>query len=622
MAFSRRMGGAVLLTATVVLAAGCAGTGPAAPPPAGEPGWEALPEAPLVPRLDAVTAWTGSEALFLGGDLGATCPEGAACDRQVVAARDGAAFDPSEGSWRRLADAPSPIEPQAAHAVVDDAVFVATQGRLLSYDASDDIWTDHPAPPGGLGYVRLATDGERVFAVRGERRAIDPPDHLYDPSTRTWTPVPEDPLGPGFDRMVTATAAGLVLTAHELVENPGADGPSFVRAAVLDPASLRWSRLPDSEQLGGGRWTWTGRRMLDPTPGGADGGEIGNYGRTIPFGGALDPASGGWAPLPDPPAAPSGGWPVQALGGPLAAVDGWLYDDRTEAWAELPRPQGAPPFPGSAVWAGDVLVVLHGSGGSDTSPDLATPVGGAWSYDISPDTAFEAPAPDVRGSWELLEGTSGGAELPLPPGGQATLVVEEDSLGGTAFCNGYGGEYDVEGRTLVLRGLGGTDMGCAPDLMAAEAAYLEVLRASRFDVRLEGEQLVLEADRGVLRFQPLPPVPVRELVGTRWALETLVTGEVASSTVGEPAVLELRDDGTVTGSTGCREFTGTWDTFGDEVRFPDFGSETVVECPAELAEQDGQVFSVLGDGFSVAIDGDVLTVTDRQGSSLVYRATA
>ena len=63
------------------------------------------------------------------------------------------------------------------------------------------------------------------------------------------------------------------------------------------------------------------------------------------------------------------GWPAVAFAGPLAAVDGWVYDDRDRSWTRLGRPTGAPDRPGSAVWAGDELIVL---GGMDTDAGWGT----------------------------------------------------------------------------------------------------------------------------------------------------------------------------------------------------------------------------------------------------------
>jgi hypothetical protein len=80
-------------------------------------------------------------------------------------------------------------------------------------------------------------------------------------------------------------------------------------------------------------------------------------------GGSLDPRTGSWAPLPGTPPAGTGGWPAEAVGGPLAAVDGWVHDDRDGSWTPLERPEDAPADPGPAVWAGDELLVV---GGMDT----------------------------------------------------------------------------------------------------------------------------------------------------------------------------------------------------------------------------------------------------------------
>jgi heat shock protein HslJ len=57
---------------------------------------------------------------------------------------------------------------------------------------------------------------------------------------------------------------------------------------------------------------------------------------------------------------------------------------------------------------------------------------------------------------------------------------------------------------------------------------------------------------------------------------------------------------------------------GDVVQFTSFAAAG--ECHPDLAWQDGQVVTVLGDGFTVAIEGDRLTVTSTGGEGLTYRA--
>jgi heat shock protein HslJ len=476
--------------------------------------------------------------------------------------------------------------------------------------------------------VGLSTAGAQVLAARGERRAGDPPDHFYDPGTRTWTPVAEDPLGPGFDRIYVDTPAGLVLTAKELVPNPGVE-PTFVRAAVLDLTAQRWSRLPDSEQVGGWRWTWTGRRMVDATLGEVDGGEVNNYGRSYPIGGVLDPFTGEWGPLPNAPASPSGnypglepgGWPVDAFGGRFTAAEGRLYDDRAETWTVLPRPDGGPTVPGSAVWAGERLVVLGGVDYDGEPNGVLSDT--AWLYTPAQvdDPGMTTPAAerDIVGDWEFIDGTSGGTPIPLPDQGRATLSADGQRLTGTAFCNGYGGRYRLDGDRLHAEEVAQTEMACLEPLrMEAESAFLSVLRAGPLQVTRTAEELLLENDEGSLRFRPQTPVPTADLVGTRWTLETLVDGEVASSTVGEPAVLALADDGTFSASTGCRAISGTWRSSGDTV-YLDYGWPEGA-CPPDVEAQEQHVIAALGSGFRAVVEGQQLTVTGRDGQGLVYRA--
>lgn len=381
----RPTGVRVIAAVALLLAAACGTTTPSPEPATASDGigkWSELPSPPVSARLGAVTAWTGQEALFLGGDTSIPCPPNAACAGPLPDVRDGAAFNPQQGTWRTTAPAPGPIEPYGSPAVIGDEVYVMTTGGLQSYDASEDAWTLHHAPTALPDYSQLVADHGRVIVIRGEKSRDDPADAVYDPARKTWSSLPVDPLGPAFDRTLTSTSHGLVLTGHDKVPQPGVQ-PSFVRAALLPPGSERWQLLPDSDQIGGWGWTWTGERMVDPTLGGADGGEVNGYGRTIPNGGVLEPVSGNWGRLPNPPAGLTRGWVVEATTGPLAAVDGLLYDDQDHTWTKLPRPEGAPHQPGSAVWAGDHLIVVGGLHDEDgyTADALSND---AWAYQPSP----------------------------------------------------------------------------------------------------------------------------------------------------------------------------------------------------------------------------------------------
>lgn len=372
------------LSLAVLLALGACGDDVVAQgKPPGSQGWQSIPDAPLSPRVNAVAAWTGTEALFLGGETGGFCPPNAGCVGGADRARDGAAYTPSTGVWRRTANAPVALSGPMAPAVIGDEVFLIQDRRLLAYDAGRDRWTRHGTVSKAAAFSAPYPTGDGRLVIGGSSHGPgDPPDRLYDPRARRWSDLPGDPMGGGSERWYTVTPVGLVATAAPY--QPGQKGPALVRAAVFDLENRRWRLLPASDQVGGYRWTWTGTRMVSPILGGVDGGEVDNYGRTYPNGGTLDPAAGTWARLPDAPDGSDGGWPVSALGARWSASSGWIYDDARGSWTRVPTPAGAPgsgrgsDMAGSAVWADGMLVAF--GGGSDLALAQERLTNRAWSY--------------------------------------------------------------------------------------------------------------------------------------------------------------------------------------------------------------------------------------------------
>ena len=234
---------------------------------------------------------------------------------------------------------------------------------------------------------------------------------------------------------------------------------------------------------------------------------------------------------------------------------------------------------------------------------------------VTADGADPATGPD--GDWVLSSATLAGDDLALVPDHRVTMNIDGATIGGTAACNGYGGTIDYSEDALRIGELSWTEMGCAPDVMALESAVLTALLAVD-DWDRTGTTLRLTGPDTVLTFAAVAPVPVAELIGTTWTLDTLIEGEAASTTVAsaDPATLQLGSDGTLTGSTGCRELSGEYVITGDEVTFTSFAADG--ECSADVAAQDNLVVSVLGDGFTVSIDGSRMTAMSTGGEGLSY----
>lgn len=375
---------AVAVLAISVGAVGVArsGAGPASPVPtaatAGS-GWRELPGSPLSPRVQALGLWTGHEALIIGGSDD-PCPPNADCAGDPDPLTSAAAVNPDTGRWRSIADLPVALR-WTQGAVVGGVAYVQGhtvdgESALLAYEIGADRWEPMPQPA-GMAELHLIAAGDLLVAVRDSHENIPGPDYLYDGPQRRWRELPPSPLGAGFSRFMAWTGRELVLFDHELVPDPGARKPAVTRAAAFDPDTGRWRRLPDSQQLATAPWLAAGGKLVNPSLGGADGGQVGNWGRTYPHGGILDPATGTWSELPDPPGT-SGGGAYSATSAVYTAHRGPVLDTATGTWRTVAPLPGGDADQRTVVAAGSRMLVFGGArwaGGAD--PEL---LADAWTW--------------------------------------------------------------------------------------------------------------------------------------------------------------------------------------------------------------------------------------------------
>jgi heat shock protein HslJ len=236
----------------------------------------------------------------------------------------------------------------------------------------------------------------------------------------------------------------------------------------------------------------------------------------------------------------------------------------------------------------------------------------------APTSIEPAPSPvDLSGTWQLTGGTVDGAPFPIVADSPVTLTVEGSKVNGRSACNFYDAEIVVEQGQVRLQTGAMTAMGCPKPAMAAEAAFHKAL-ARIVGAARTGEQLILSGPDVELTFDRLAPVPVSEIVGTDWVLESLVSGDVASSVAGDSAKLRLEAGGPFSGSTGCRTFSGQWALANGGIASTSWGTDET-ECPALLAQQDSHVVGVL-ERFRATVDGRQLRLVGDGGKGLVYRA--
>lgn len=333
-------------------------------------GWQELAGSPLSPRHAALGVWTGTEALIIGGANDAICPPAADCRTDAAPLADGAAFNPATGEWRRIADAPVPLSWGQSVVLGSSVYILPNQARqVLVYRVDEDRWSLVQVPFDPDAWYQLVAAGDRLVAYAGSDETVAAPDYVLDAATGGWRELPADPLGRSYDRALAWTGRELVLFDKKLVPNPGQKEPSLTRAAALDLGTGSWRRLPDSQILYTGPWLLAGGRLVNPMLGEADGGEVNNWGRAYPNGGILDPATGQWAPLPNPPAHGEGAGARSATSAIYFGLQGSVLDTATGTWEMLPVLPGGRRSGYTLVAAGRDLLVFGGGWGDDLRND-------------------------------------------------------------------------------------------------------------------------------------------------------------------------------------------------------------------------------------------------------------
>ncbi len=170
--------------------------------------------------------------------------------------------------------------------------------------------------------------------------------------------------------------------------------------------------------------------------------------------------------------------------------------------------------------------------------------------------------------------------MPIVEPGSITMRVDGSEIGGRAACNIYGGTLDIDGNQITISALSMTEMACQEDLMASEAAYMAAIGGVDTAERTD-DRLVLAGTDVELHYLLEPPIADASLTGTPWRLDSLITGEAVSSTMSDDATLELAEDGTISGFTGCRSFSGRYEVTGSELEIHNLVNDDR-RCAAEL----------------------------------------
>jgi heat shock protein HslJ len=259
---------------------------------------------------------------------------------------------------------------------------------------------------------------------------------------------------------------------------------------------------------------------------------------------------------------------------------------------------------------GTVAVLVLAACGSQSSSD-STP-------------ASPAAAPLAGTSWVLTSYTgSDGAQVPaVASANMATLTFDAyGAFNGSTGCNRIIGSYTQDGASLTMEPGPMTLMACIGDAGPQEAAIVAALpTVASFS---DGDTLVLKAADGA----PLLTYSagLTSLEGTSWQATGINNGKqaVVAQAGTEKVTAVFGTDGSLTGSGGCNNYTGTFTTSGSDQITIGPVAATAMACEGAAGQIESEYFAALGNVATYQIEGNTLTLRDAEGATQVtYVRTA
>ncbi|HEX5994512.1 MAG TPA: META domain-containing protein [Jiangellales bacterium] len=210
---------------------------------------------------------------------------------------------------------------------------------------------------------------------------------------------------------------------------------------------------------------------------------------------------------------------------------------------------------------------------------------------------------------------AGGQDRPLVEGTRISLDFTTDGqVSANAGCNQLFGSVTITDERLEVGPMGGTEMGCDPQRHAQDEWLVDFLQSSPSWL-LDGDRLTLTAgDTEIVLLDREVADPDRPLEGTRWLVDTVISGDAASSLVAgtEGSAWIVIEGGRFTAGSGCRYFEGNVEVEEDTLRFGEV-VQTDPMCAEEYREVDQVMQAILGAEAEYSIDAGRLTVTQTGG---------
>ena len=205
----------------------------------------------------------------------------------------------------------------------------------------------------------------------------------------------------------------------------------------------------------------------------------------------------------------------------------------------------------------------------------------------------------------------------LPESG-ARAEFKNGEVTGTSGCNRFFGSYEVDGNSISIGPLGSTLMACPPPLMDQEFGFMTSFQSAA-TYEISGDTLTMSNADGEVVVTFIESEPL-SLTGINWIANGVNNGRggVQSILIGNEITAVFGEDGSLSGSAGCNNYSGTYEVDGEKLSIgPLAATEKFCEQPEGTMDQESEYLAALQTVASWSIDGDLLDLRTSESSRAV-----
>ena len=250
-----------------------------------------------------------------------------------------------------------------------------------------------------------------------------------------------------------------------------------------------------------------------------------------------------------------------------------------------------------------------------------------WTLGLAGVATLALAACSATGATASLEGTlwelesyqnADGKMVDAVPNSGARAEFEDGEVSGSSGCNQFFGAYEVDGNSISIGPLGSTLMACPPPLMDQEFGFMTAFQSAA-TYEIVGDTLTMSNEEGELVVTFVESEPL-SLNGINWIANGVNNGRggVQSIVIGNEITAVFGEDGSLSGSAGCNNYSGTYEVDGEKMSIgPLAATEKFCEQPEGTMDQESEYLAALQTVATWSIDGDVLDLRTSETSRAV-----